>query len=64
MLEGHPRARRGEPAVIEIAYTELRLRALSPFPSHGALTATAGSRGATTCQSSWATRNRASCTRH
>ncbi|MGW3328823.1 DUF6193 family natural product biosynthesis protein [Streptomyces virginiae] len=38
MLEGHPTARRGEPAVIEAAYAEPRLRALFPFPSHGALT--------------------------
>ncbi|MFF1909967.1 DUF6193 family natural product biosynthesis protein [Kitasatospora sp. NPDC058218] len=37
MLERHPTARRGEPAVIEAAYAEPRLRALFPFPSHGAL---------------------------
>ncbi|MEW2069116.1 DUF6193 family natural product biosynthesis protein [Streptomyces sp. NPDC007346] len=33
-----PGARRGEPAVIAAAYAEPRLRALFPFPSHGALT--------------------------
>ncbi|MFE7515733.1 DUF6193 family natural product biosynthesis protein [Streptomyces sp. NPDC057540] len=38
MLEGRPDARRGEPAVIAAAYAEPRLRALYPFPSHGALT--------------------------
>ncbi|MEV0535562.1 DUF6193 family natural product biosynthesis protein [Kitasatospora sp. NPDC050463] len=38
ILERHPEARRGEPAVIEAAYAEPRLRALFPFPSHGALT--------------------------
>ncbi|MEU3910364.1 DUF6193 family natural product biosynthesis protein [Streptomyces sp. NPDC029721] len=37
LLERHPAARRGEPAVIEAAYAEPRLRALFPFPSHGAL---------------------------
>ncbi|MFB7449870.1 DUF6193 family natural product biosynthesis protein [Streptomyces sp. NPDC056194] len=37
ILEGHPGARRGEPAVIAAAYAEPRLRALYPFPSHGAL---------------------------
>ncbi|MFE7400655.1 DUF6193 family natural product biosynthesis protein [Streptomyces sp. NPDC057557] len=35
MLEGHPTARRGEPVA---AYAEPRLRALFPFPGHGALT--------------------------
>ena len=30
-------ARRGDPAVIEAAYAEPRLRVLFPFPSHGAL---------------------------
>ncbi|MEV7951358.1 DUF6193 family natural product biosynthesis protein [Streptomyces rubiginosohelvolus] len=38
ILDKHPGARRGEPAVIEAAYAEPRLRALFPFPSHGALT--------------------------
>ncbi|GHG43191.1 hypothetical protein Shyd_86960 [Streptomyces hydrogenans] len=38
MLEGHPGARRGDPAVTAAAYAEPRLRALYPFPSHGALT--------------------------
>ncbi|MEV7119699.1 DUF6193 family natural product biosynthesis protein [Kitasatospora griseola] len=38
ILEGHPTARRGEPAVIAAAYAEPRLRALYPIPSHGALT--------------------------
>ncbi|WP_030732213.1 DUF6193 family natural product biosynthesis protein [Streptomyces sp. NRRL S-237] len=37
ILERHPTARQGEPAVIEAAYAEPRLRALFPFPSHGAL---------------------------
>ncbi|MFJ8210596.1 DUF6193 family natural product biosynthesis protein [Streptomyces sp. NPDC096033] len=37
ILERLPGARRGEPAVIEAAYAEPRLRALFPFPSHGAL---------------------------
>ncbi|MGW5803980.1 DUF6193 family natural product biosynthesis protein [Streptomyces bacillaris] len=38
ILERHPGARLGEPAVIEAAYAEPRLRVLFPFPSHGALT--------------------------
>ncbi|WP_308457401.1 DUF6193 family natural product biosynthesis protein [Streptomyces sp. SM10] len=38
LLERHPTARRGNPAVIGAAYTESRLRALFPIPSHGALT--------------------------
>ncbi|MDT0478334.1 DUF6193 family natural product biosynthesis protein, partial [Streptomyces sp. DSM 41014] len=38
ILNRLPGSRRGEPAVIEAAYTEPRLRALFPFPSHGALT--------------------------
>lgn len=38
ILDKLPGARRGEPAVIEAAYAEPRLRALFPFPSHGALT--------------------------
>lgn len=37
ILNRLPGARRGEPAVIEAAYAEPRLRALFPFPSHGAL---------------------------
>ncbi|MFD0345027.1 DUF6193 family natural product biosynthesis protein [Kitasatospora aburaviensis] len=37
ILEGDPAARRGQPAVLEAAYAEPRLRALFPFPSHGAL---------------------------
>ncbi|MGW6557596.1 DUF6193 family natural product biosynthesis protein [Streptomyces hydrogenans] len=37
ILEGHPGARRGDPDVIAAAYAEPRLRALFPFPSHGAL---------------------------
>ncbi|MFJ1591812.1 DUF6193 family natural product biosynthesis protein [Kitasatospora albolonga] len=37
ILERRPGARLGEPAVIEAAYAEPRLRALFPFPSHGAL---------------------------
>ncbi len=37
MLEQHPDARRGNPAAIEAAYAEPRLRALFPWPSHGAL---------------------------
>ncbi|WP_432114337.1 DUF6193 family natural product biosynthesis protein [Streptomyces sp. S1] len=38
MLEGHPTARQGEPAVTAAAHAEPRLRVLFPFPSHGALT--------------------------
>ncbi|MEU3071528.1 DUF6193 family natural product biosynthesis protein [Streptomyces sp. NPDC006906] len=37
ILNRLPGARRGEPAVIDAAYAEPRLRALFPFPSHGAL---------------------------
>ncbi|MFJ6252361.1 MULTISPECIES: DUF6193 family natural product biosynthesis protein [unclassified Streptomyces] len=38
MLAGDPTVRRGDPAVVEAAYAEPRLRALFPFPSHGCLT--------------------------
>ncbi|WP_354645261.1 DUF6193 family natural product biosynthesis protein [Kitasatospora camelliae] len=38
MLEGDPAVRRGNPAVMEAAYAEPRLRVLFPFPSHGCLT--------------------------
>ncbi|MFJ4918226.1 MULTISPECIES: DUF6193 family natural product biosynthesis protein [unclassified Streptomyces] len=38
LLERDPSARRGNPAVIEAAYAELRLRVLFPFLSHGCLT--------------------------
>ncbi|MEU7021849.1 DUF6193 family natural product biosynthesis protein [Streptomyces sp. NPDC046203] len=38
MREGHPGVRRGDPAVVAAAHAEPRLRALFPFPSHGALT--------------------------
>lgn len=38
LLERDPSARRGDPAVIEAASAEPRLRALYPFPSHGCLT--------------------------
>lgn len=37
LLERHPEARRGNPAVIEAASAEPRLRQLFPFPSHGCL---------------------------
>ncbi|MEV6536923.1 DUF6193 family natural product biosynthesis protein [Streptomyces sp. NPDC051639] len=37
MLDGHPSARRGEPAVMETAYAEPRPGTLFPFPGHGAL---------------------------
>ncbi|MEI7033387.1 DUF6193 family natural product biosynthesis protein [Streptomyces pratensis] len=37
ILEARPGARRGNSAVIAAAYAEPRLRALYPFPSHGAL---------------------------
>ncbi|MFD7961688.1 DUF6193 family natural product biosynthesis protein [Streptomyces zaomyceticus] len=38
MLEGDPAVRQGDPAVVEAAYAEPRLRVLFPFPSHGCLT--------------------------
>ncbi|MFE3517779.1 DUF6193 family natural product biosynthesis protein [Streptomyces sp. NPDC059166] len=38
LLEGHPTARRGNHAVMAAAHAQPRLRALFPFPSHGALT--------------------------
>ncbi|MFF1867718.1 DUF6193 family natural product biosynthesis protein [Streptomyces sp. CB03911] len=38
IMERLPGARRGEPAVIAASYAEPRLRALFPFPGHGALT--------------------------
>ena len=37
LLQGTPGTRQGDPLVVAAAYTQPRLRALYPFPTHGTL---------------------------